>query len=63
MDLAIPAAKSGPCALTVIIIVEERIAGKTEKIPLIIDPTLERDTARAIKIPARIPLNAIFFAV
>ena len=60
MDLAIPAAKSGPCSLTEISMVEEKIAGKTLKIPLRIAPRLERRTAMAITIPARIPLSAIF---
>ena len=39
---------------------EDKIAGKTENIPLIIAPTFERITATEIMIPARTPRRAIF---
>jgi len=60
MDFAMPAAKSGPCSLTEMSMVEERIAGKTLKMPLRIAPRLERRTAIAMTMPARVPLSAIF---
>ena len=63
IDFAIPDAKIGPCSLTEINIVEEIIAGKTENIPLIVVPILERKTAIEIKIPAIIPRNAILIDV
>lgn len=63
MDLAIPEAKSGPCSLTEMSIVEDNIAGKTEKIPLMTLPKLDRKTAIAMTMPASTPRNIIFLAV
>ena len=63
IDFAIPAVKSGPCSFTLMSIVEKSIAGNTENIPLMMLPIFDRKTARAMIIPARIPLNNIFFSV
>ncbi len=63
IDFAIPPAKSGPCSLIEISIVDRKITGNTEKIPLIAAPMFESETAIAIIVPASKPRKIIFVGV
>jgi len=63
MDFAIPPAKSGPCSLMEISIVDRKITGNTEKIPLIAAPIFDSETAIATIAPARRPRKTIFIGV
>ena len=60
MDFAIPPTKSGPCSRYDIIIVDRKIAGKTEKIPDKIALRFDNTTDTAMTNPAIIPLMSIF---
>ena len=63
IDFAIPAANLGPWSLTEMSIVEVRIAGKTENIPLTTVQIFDNKTAIAIVIPASKPRKNIFIGV
>lgn len=52
MPFAIAPVNRTPCSLIDIIMVDKKIAGNTENIPLRMVPTLERVTAIAMTVPA-----------
>jgi len=52
MPFAMASVNCGPCSLWEIIIVERKMAGKTEKIPLKMVPRFENETAIAMTVPA-----------
>ena len=63
IDFAIPAANSGPCSRPEIIIVDNIVAGKTEKIPLNDAEIFESNTEIAIIVPVSNPRKIIFIGV
>ena len=52
MPFAIALVNIGPCSRKEISIVERKIAGKTENIPLMVVPKFEKVTAMAMTVPA-----------
>ena len=60
IDFAMAPAKAGPCSSMNMVMVDRKIAGKTEMMPLNVAPTLASSTARAIIDPAKNPLSSIF---
>ena len=63
IDFAIPAENSGPCSRAEIIIVDDIIAGKTEKIPLSDADIFESKTEIEIIVPVSTPRKIIFIGV
>ena len=63
MDFARAAANVGPCSRTEITMVERKMTGNTEIIPLRSAPMFERETAIAMMIPASSPRRSIFVGV
>lgn len=63
IDLLIPPMKWWPCSMEKMIIVERKIAGNTENIPLMTSPMFERSTAMVMIVPANSPRKASFEGV